>query len=331
MTLSQLFTPTFKRLGAGLLGASLGLAMSAAHAQDASIVIRGDGGWLLPGWGSLSEVDNAGIDATTALIKEAHTALAARNIQLEVVLLPDKSLFYQDKLPAGKTISPPVKARYQTILAKMGQAGIRTFDADAVLRPLKQAGTDVFYRTDQHWTQAAADATAEATAAQIKRDVPNLKGSAGTGMVLGKEFKERRYGDLAELFLSPDERKAIGRDTFSVRREAATGSLLDDAAAPVHVTGHSMVQAYFGYPQKLSNTLDRPVSVNWKPGNVGHWIVLLEYLESAEFKQNPPQVLVWQLFEATYNQGPKAEGFWDNASIMTADTWRKRLHAALGR
>ena len=63
----------------------------------------------------------------------------------------------------------------------------------------------------------------------------------------------------------------------------------------------------------------------------GDRVVLLEYLESAEFKQNPPQVLVWQLFEATYNQGPKAEGFWDNASIMTADTWRKRLHAAVGR
>ena len=73
------------------------------------------------------------------------------------------------------------------------------------------------------------------------------------------------------------------------------------------------------------------VTVNWKAGNVGPWIVLLEYLESAEFKQNPPQVLVWQLFESTYNQGPKAEGFWDNASIMTADTWRKRLHAAVGR
>ena len=46
--------------------------------------------------------------------------------------------------------------------------------------------------------------------------------------------------------------------------------------------------------------------MNWKPGNVGHWIMLLEYLESPAFKQNKPQVLVWQMFEPTYAQGPDA-------------------------
>lgn len=45
-----------------------------------------------------------------------------------------------------------------------------------------------------------------------------------------------------------------------------------------------------------------------KPGNVGHWIMLLEYLESPAFKQNRPQVLVWQMFEPTYAQGPDAKG-----------------------
>ena len=73
------------------------------------------------------------------------------------------------------------------------------------------------------------------------------------------------------------------------------------------------------------------VSVNWKPGNVGQWIMLLEYLESADFKRNPPQVLVWQMFEPTYAQGPQASGLWDNASIMTPEQWKARLHKALGQ
>lgn len=331
MTLSLLLAPSFKRLSRVLLGAALALSLGTAQAEDSSIVIIGTDGWLFPGWGSLTEVDTKGIDANTTLINETRQALAARNMQLQVLLLPDKTLFYQDKLPAGKTLSPQVQQRYQSILAKLKQAGIPAFDDYAVLKKLKDSGQEVFYRTDQHWTQAAADATAMATAEQIKRDVPSLKGSTGTGMALGSEFKERRFGDLAERFLTPEQRKATGRETFTVRRLAAAGGLLDVAPARVHVTGHSMVQPYFGYPQKLSNALDRPVSVNWKPGNVGQWIMLLEYLESADFKQNPPDVLVWQMFEPTYAQGPQATGLWDNASIMSADAWRKRLHSALER
>ncbi|WP_369989033.1 alginate O-acetyltransferase AlgX-related protein [Pseudomonas xanthosomatis] len=318
-------------LFAGLLAAAVALAVPAARADDSSIVLQGQQGWLFPGWGSLTEVDSRGIEASTALIKDAQQALAARGVQLQVLVLPDKTRFYQDKLPAGKALSAQVQQRYQTILASLHKAGISAIDDEAVLRQVKGSGQEVFYRTDQHWTQAAADATAVATAEQAKRDVPALKGSAGSGMVLGSEFKERRFGDLAERFLTPEQRKQTGRETFTVRRQAAANGLLDDAPAPLHVTGHSMVQPYFGFPQKLSNSIDRPVSVNWKPGNVGQWIMLLEYLESPDFKRNPPQVLVWQMFEPTYAQGPQASGLWDNASIMSADAWRQRLRAASGK
>ncbi|WP_205621228.1 alginate O-acetyltransferase AlgX-related protein [Pseudomonas cremoricolorata] len=331
MTFSPLFAPVAKRLSTALLAAALGLGASAALADDSSIILRGSDGWLFPGWGSLTEVDSRGINDSTALIKDAQQALAARGIKLQVLVLPDKTRFYPDKLPAGKSLSPAVQQRYKTILSSLRQAGISAIDDEQVLRQLKDKGTDVFYRTDQHWTQPAADATAVATAEQVRRDVPTLKGNAGSGMALGSEFKERRFGDLAERFLTPDQRKETGRETFTVRRQVAADSLLGDTPAPLHVTGHSMVQPYFGFPQKLSNSLDRPVSVNWKPGNVGQWIMLLEYLESADFKRNPPQVLVWQMFEPTYAQGPQASGLWDNASIMSPDTWRQRLRAAVGK
>ena len=231
-------------------GATLALSASAAHAQQgSSIVIQGKDNWLFPGWGSLTQVDTRGIDASTQLVRETRDALAAKGIQLEVLVLPDKTLFYQDKLPDGKALSPEVKRRYQTIQDKLKAAGIATFDDEAVLRRLKDGGQDVFYRTDQHWTQAAADATADALAQRIRQDVKTLAGKPGTGLTLGSVFNERRYGDLAELFLSPEQRKQAGRETFTVRRQAENQSLLDDAPAPVHVTGHSMVQPYFGFPQ----------------------------------------------------------------------------------
>jgi alginate O-acetyltransferase complex protein AlgJ len=69
--------------------------------------------------------------------------------------------------------------------------------------------------------------------------------------------------------------------------------------------------------------------VNWKPGDVGFWSVLIEYLESAAFRQRPPQVLVWQLFEPNFHLGPDAEGLWDAASVISAQDWSRRLAAAL--
>lgn len=328
----QTTPPIARRLASVLTAALLAIASAAVNAQDASsIVIQGKDNWLFPGWGSLTQVDMRGIDASTQLVRETRDALAVKGVQLEILVLPDKTLFYQDRLPDGKSLSADVKKRYQTIQDKLKQAGVSTFDDEAVLKRIKDGGQEVFYRTDQHWTQAAADATADALAQRIKQDVKTLAGKPGTGMPLGSVVNERRYGDLAELFLTPDQRKQAGRETFTVRRQAENQSLLDDAPAPVHVTGHSMVQPYFGFPQKLSNALDRPVSVNWKPGNVGQWIMLLEYLESPAFKQNKPQVLVWQMFEPTFAQGPDAKGLWDNASIMSTDTWRNRMKAAIGQ
>jgi alginate O-acetyltransferase complex protein AlgJ len=306
-------------------------AQAQTQAQDSSIVLRGKDGWLFPGWGSLTQVDRAGITESTRLLTEARNLLAARGVKLQVLLLPDKVRFYSDKMPEGKAMSAEVQGRYKQVLQALQAAGIPSFDDEAVLRTVRDSGKDVFYRTDQHWTQAAADATAEATARMVLAEVPQLAGRAGSGMALGDTVTERRYGDLAELFLTADERKQVGREVYTVRRQAqAQGQgLLDDEPAPVHVTGHSMVQPYFGFPQKLSNLLDRPVSLNWKPGNVGQWAMLLEYLESPAFKAHRPQVLVWQMFEPTYSYGPNAAGQWDNASLMPNATWLERLRAAL--
>ena len=160
MSFSRLVAHNFKQLTTPVIGATLMLCMGAAQADDSSLVIRGKDGWLFPGWGSLTTVDTKSIDSNTALIKDTRDALQARGVKLIVLMLPDKTLFYQDKLPADKTLSPQVKERYQTILGKLKQAGIPTFDDAAVLNQVKSAGKDVFYRTDQHWAQPAADATA---------------------------------------------------------------------------------------------------------------------------------------------------------------------------
>ncbi|MBO9643897.1 twin-arginine translocation pathway signal [Pseudacidovorax intermedius] len=314
-----------------LLGLPMGLALAGlARAQPAdNLAFVGQDNYIFAAWDSLSTPDWKGIDATVARVAQVGQLLAARGVALVVPVLPDKMRIYEEKLPADKPMSPEMRQRYAGILSRLQAAGVATFDDDKLLMALKAAGQPVYYRTDQHWAQPAADATAQATADLIRQKVPNLAGQPGTGMALGPLINERRYGDLADRFLSPEQRRAVGREIYSVRRAGDGESLLADAPSPVHVTGNSMVQPYFGFPQKLSNLLDRPVSVNWKPGDVGFWRVLLEYVESNAFRQQKPQALVWQLFEPNFHLGPDARGLWDSASVVSAEEWQRRIQAAL--
>lgn len=314
-----------------LLGLPMGLALAGlARAQPAdNLAFVGQDNYIFAAWDSLTTPDWKGIDATVARVAQVSQLLAAKGVALVVPVLPDKMRIYEEKLPADKPMSPEMRQRYAGILSRLQTAGVATFDDDKLLMALKAAGQPVYYRTDQHWAQPAADATAQATADLIRQKVPNLAGQPGTGMALGPLINERRYGDLADRFLSPEQRRAVGREIYSVRRAGDGESLLADAPSPVHVTGNSMVQPYFGFPQKLSNVLDRPVSVNWKPGDVGFWRVLLEYVESNAFRQQRPQALVWQLFEPNFHLGPDARGLWDSASVVSAEEWQRRIQAAL--
>ena len=312
-------------LGIGMYAAGYG-----ARAQEgSSIVLQGLDGWLFAGWGSLTQVDQAAITANTRLIAQAQQLLAQHGTELQVLLLPDKIRFYLSKLPQGKVMSEAVLQRYALISQALQDAQVRTFDGNEVLRQVQASGQEVFYRTDQHWTLPAADATAKATAQMILSSTPQLRGEPGSGQKLGEISSERRFGDLAELFLPQEERRRLGREVFTVRRQAAAQGLLDEAPAPVHITGHSMMQPYYGFPQMLSHQLDRPVSLNWKSGNVGPWVMLLEYLNSPLFKQTKPQVLVWQMFEPTYSYAPDASGFWDVDSLMSSESWLSRVRTAL--
>lgn len=313
-----------------LLACSMGLALPAfAQTQAGGLMAMGKENHLFASWGDVKMPDWAGIDATVARVAAVRKLLAGKGIVLVAPVLPDKMGLYEDKLPEGISRSPEMEGRYARIIEKMKSAGIPTFDDKSILRSLMNAGQPVYYRTDQHWTQPAADATAQATADLIHTLVPVLRGTPGSGQALGSLSNERRYGDLAERFLSPEQRKAVGREIFTVRRAVAANDLLSDVAAPVHVTGNSMVQPYLGFPQKLSNLLDRPVSVNWKFGDVGFWSVLMEYLESDSFRKQPPQVLVWQLFEPNFHLGPDARGLWDGAALISDADWNRRLQAAL--
>ena len=292
-------------------------------------VIMGKEGWLFPGWESLTSADTAGVDRSIALIRYAKERLSDRGIGLVILIAPLKARFYGDRLPPDRAVSSEVSARYAYIQSALASAAIDTLDAIPVLRSVEHDQQTAFYRADYHWTSWAAEATADRVAALIKAKW-TLKGNPGTGDIIGDWVSERHFGDLAANFLTPEERQAIGRDTYIVRLPAkSAGGLLQADFAPVHVIGDSFVQPYFGFAQKLSSALDRPVTLTWNSGDVGPWVTFLEYVESPEFQDHMPQIVVWEITEGRVPNDPAAIGEWRPGSVMSTLTWRERVAKAL--
>ncbi len=301
---------------------------SSALARDA--VLEGKQNWLFAGWESLSTTKPAAENSSIQLIADVSRALAQRNIKLIVVLIPLKPRYYESLLPEGATMSDAVRKRYDSLLFELKSANVTAIDVRDAFKAVIAQRQEVFYRADFHWTTFAAEATADAVAAVIKRDGP-LPGKTGSGMQLGEWITDRHLGDLAANFLSPERKREIGPESYTIRKSTKNdGGLLDSEPAPVAVVGNSFVQPYFGFPQRLSNRIDRPVSLKWNPGDIGPWATLLQFLQSDEFKTSPPGFLVWQFNEAQVQNGPEAVGEWAAQSILPATEWRSKVSAAIG-
>lgn len=316
------------RLAVSTLIAGLLLSLSSTTVQAASAVITGDGGWLFPAWESLSKVDNTGTARNVVLIKELQQQLEREHIGLIVLVVPMKAPFYAQRLPVDQPISAAVMQRYEHLQSDLTRAGLSTLNIKPILQRTEQGEQTAFYRADYHWTAWSAENTADATA-QLIAERYRLQGEPGGGAALGPWFDRRAFGDLASNFLPAIKRKAIGRDLYTVRHQAENDLLIDDAPAPVQVIGNSFVQPYLGFTQKLSNALDRPVALTWNPGDVGPWATLLQYLESADFAQHKPQVIVWQFNEGQFHLGPDATANWSAKGVTSLSQWHQRINKAL--
>jgi alginate O-acetyltransferase complex protein AlgJ len=314
-------------LGAATLAPALACLPRNARAASATSVIEGRNRWLYPGWESLTD------DATPAclkaldLIHQATQKMEARGIRCVIAIAPLKARSGAANLPEGTALSAGVQDRYTAMRAHGHSIGLPILDGDAALATLA-ADQHAFIRADYHWSGHTAEAFATRAAARLIK-VGVTKGAAGEGAKIGAWNTEVHYGDLAEL-LPPERKKEIGKDHFVVRTVMPAAALLDTAPPLIQVVGNSMVQPYLGFPQKLSNLLDRQVGLTWTFGDTGPWKTLLNYLEGPDFAAHPPQALVWQFNEGQMMNLPSASGQWDAASVMADDAWLARVSKVVG-
>jgi alginate O-acetyltransferase complex protein AlgJ len=236
-------------------------------------------------------------DALHAVAKD----LAAQNIALQVVLVPDKARV-EHAYACGVPYSVQSQGRYAAFAKLLSDLPVVDLLAaySGIRNPL-------YYRTDTHWNQdgaaIAAAATASATTASVARDRP-----------FNTEFgvEADRAGDLLRLMsletvpdlalplrpLPDRERPATTKET---NPPADTGSLLDDAPVPEIALVGSSYSVNANFHGALEQAMSAPIGQFAQAGGA-FWGSARDYFRSPAFKETPPKLVIWEIPERVVNQ-----------------------------
>jgi len=260
----------------------------------------------------------------------AHT-LAAQQIQLMLVIVPDKSRIESTHL-CGLRRSDGFAGRVQkwedlTGLPVLGrelgaelhaggdeQASTMQGSTIVDLTPLlKQQLGERFYRTDSHWNEAAAAQSAQAIAHYlhafhwVSRDTPSGVVDTREVSVEVHSVVKPRPGDLYHLatldqlpaWLGPKPEltmQSVWNGGAGSPSMAGGDDLFGDADLPKLVlvgTSFSLRSNFFNV---LQHTVGVPMANVAKDGGEFD-AAMRDYLSSATFKQTPPHVIIWEIPE----------------------------------
>jgi len=312
-----------------LLGAAVGgFAATTAGAQTVGAAVVGKDGWLFPLWDKVGPLNTPEVRQTTQIMGQAIGILRSAGIATTVALIPSKSRTYRQFLPDGMRVAPDTDRRYAAAIADYRAAGAITPDIDTPFRTRASGPDPIFFKSDTHWMPVGAEIAATETAKAVAQ-ANVLPPSNRPGLQLGQPVaKTQPRGDLVRN-LPEAQRASYAPERYQIREQVAGSStLLADDAADVAMVGNSYSQPLYGFSSLLSNQLNRPVSLFWKPNNFGPYNILLSYLTSEGFKQQKPKMIVWVQLEWDIPALPTGSGWGQNA--MPAEKFLGDVRRAVG-
>lgn len=263
-------------------------------------VVVGQNGWLF----SAEELEQHPQEGQTQtahllLVQAVDRALKARGIALRVAFLPSKARVYAEALGDLRLPDIPAK-RYGAFRAGLEAAGVAVPE---LLTPLREAArtTQVFLRTDTHWTPAGAWVVAETLANGL-----TFAEKGSTSYVRQALTAEPHAGDLLKFLPlgpwtaygpSPDVVEGF-RAVAPVAPDALLGeTLLGDVRIPVVLVGTSYSKASrWGFADALRLSLGAEV-LNVAQEGQGPFVPMLAWMAHPSFREAPPSVVIWELPE----------------------------------
>lgn len=294
------------------------LLTAAPSSAQAGLVQIGTQGWLFPVWDKVDGIDQAALRETIQLLANAVTALRGGRMDVVICLIPSRSRMMRQFLPERVRYRPEVERRYSLATAELRRAGALVPDLDAHFHQVlqREPGRQLFWKTDTHWTPVGAEVAAIEIARQMREQL-GMPPSSRPGTRLGALRPMRLTTGNLIPYVPQAQRAAYGPEESWLREvlpPEGAAALLEDDVSDVTVIGTSNVQPRFGFQLVLSNQILRPVGLFWKPNNLGPYFALLEYLRSADFRQNRPRAVVWNLLEPDMVTSP-SNSAWGQAAM----------------
>jgi alginate O-acetyltransferase complex protein AlgJ len=263
-------------------------------------VVVGRNDWLF----SSEEFSNppgaqAQVEAHLDLIKEVQRRLAHQGSALLVVLVPAKARVVPEMLGA-RSPDPLHQALYGHALQRLQAAHVAAPDLSAALSACKADGP-VFLRTDTHWTPAGARCAAQRIAAESQ--ARGLRTGAPAPYRTSALPVQAHRGDLMTFLpLEPWFASLLPpADRLEPQRTeplAAPNGLLDEAPPPqVVLVGTSYsANPLWNFTGFLQEGFGEDV-VNYAAPAHGPFLPMLEYLNSADFRETKPRLVIWEVPE----------------------------------
>ena len=228
--------------------------------------------------------------------------LRNQGVELVLAIIPAKARVYPEYIGVRAPASVHHDL-YNSFHAQARQANIFAPDLFGPLEAAKARG-QVFLRTDSHWTPLGAEVAAQQLAEAVARQTL-LNGEPQT-FITENQQQAPYKGDLTNFLpldplfsnLLPKPDQLQKRSPRAVAADNGGGdALFADKQIPVALVGTSYsANPNWNFLGALQQALHSDVA-NYAEDGHGPILPMLKYLQSDEFKNSPPQLVVWEFPE----------------------------------
>lgn len=275
-------------LSFGLIGAARYALLG--EARPGALV--GRDGWLFSSEETRPAPDAAGLAGIVASVQDIGNRLRAGGVDLVVVPVPAKIDIYRDRSP-DPAFGQAHAALLERFARQLRRQGLSVVDARAALLAAGE-GAPLFFATDTHWTPAGARRVAGAVAGS------GLVAQGGLRFDRVAEAARPLTGDLVRFVTTDDMAPRLGLKAETVTPFVQTpaeggGDIFGAGPADVVLIGTSYsANADWGFADALMVALGRDVVSMARQGE-GPLRPMLDYLDSAAFRDAPPAVVIWEI------------------------------------
>jgi len=269
-------------------------------------VLIGEDGWLF----TKEEFDYSPHQAEEVsekiqYIKEVHDHLAAKNVRMIVALLPAKARLYEENL--GRYDFPSYQnGLYEKSQQDLKNQGVAVADIYGAMKASNDM-KDLFLKTDTHWTPHGAEVAAQEIAKEIRAEWPDLSLEFDVyktipGEPVPHEGDLLRYLPLGPLAdeIGPALDNLIPVETVKIEddgADSAENALFGDESLSVALVGTSYsANPQWNFDGYLKEALQTDI-LNAADEGRGPFETMKDYLEDDSFKNNPPELIVWEIPE----------------------------------